>query len=614
MTKSTFIAILLCLIPFAGKAQAVINGESFESTTFPPAGWSQTSTSINRWTRVNTSTFPTVSIAPFGIAFARFQARGVTAGTTQTIALPPMDFRLRGSNTPKVRFLMYRDSLSKNADSISLYANTSNSLTGATLLGQVARYSRLSVPDTQIKNGWYPYVFSVPASFNGAVNYIMVKAISQAGYNIYLDSFRWETYPKQCNGKPTGTSLSANPAVICGGTGTSALSISGSSSTDFGVSVVWQFATTKTGPWTNTGATGVSTTTGTITASRYYRCLLTCSLSGLSDTTAPLLVTVVTTPKPVLTVTPNTANFCSGGQPVQLVVTGAKTYTWTPTLGLNVANKDTVLASPASSTNYLVTGTDSNGCTGTSFAAITLRQPSAVTVVAADTLMCAGDSLRLQAQTGGALSYLWSPGGQTTNTIYAKPTANARYTVTIKNNFNCSSSAGINLTVANAPIAAAAYSQKGLTFSFKDGSSNAKSVHWFFGDGNESTKSNPTYTYSYDSTYEVMLVAYNPPCGNDTLRLIVNNPLFAKKVGSTGVLVLSPNPATDAVLLSGITTDDQINVVNISGQQVLSVAARNGVVQGKLQLDLRHLTPGTYSISVTGKHLTRRAVLVKTNL
>jgi hypothetical protein len=107
------------------QAQQVINVQSFEAPTFPPTGWTAVSASINRWGRATNSTFPNVAGAKFGNAFARFSARGVAANTIQTLALPAADYRLRGSNTPSVRFYMYRDSLSKTGDSISVYVNTS---------------------------------------------------------------------------------------------------------------------------------------------------------------------------------------------------------------------------------------------------------------------------------------------------------------------------------------------------------------------------------------------------------------------------------------------------------------------------------------------------------
>lgn len=589
---------LLFLLESRLPAQHIILGESFEATTFPPTGWTAIGGSINRWSRVLNSTFPTVSLAPYGIGFARFQSRGVPAGTNQTIALPVADYRLRGSNTPKVRFLMYRDSLSKNADSISVYINTTNALNGAKLLGQIARYSRLSLPDTQIVNGWYPYSFDIPAAYNGAVNYIMIKATSQAGNNIYLDSFRWDIYPQQCAGKPTGSSISASPSVICGGSGSSVLTLQGGSAGNYGLSVVWQNSATSTGPWSNMGATGLTTGTGNLTATRYYRCLLNCALSGLSDTTPVLTLTVVTTPRPTITVIPPNSNYCVGATPVQLTASGALTYSWSPATGLNVNNKDTVFASPTATTQYVVTGTDANGCTGTASALVNLRQPSNIIIVAADSVICRGDSIRLQAQGGGVVSYSWSPGGETTAAIFAKPANNTRYVVVAKNNFNCASSAGINIYSNQHPVAKFGFTQKGSTYYFHDSSSNARSVSWSFGDGNESTKRNPIYTYTYDSLYEIVMVAYNPPCNNDTFRYLVNNPAGIKMGGSSSRYRLFPNPTENELYIAGTALANEIQITDVEGRLLKSFIANQQTNTLPVKLDVSLLKPGLYIVRI----------------
>ena len=61
---------------------------------------------------------------------------------------------------------------------------------------------------------------------------------------------------------------------------------------------------------------------------------------------------------------PTTSTIISG-ESVQLLATGADTYVWTPTEGLDCSTCDNPLASPTITTSYIVVGTDANGCTGT---------------------------------------------------------------------------------------------------------------------------------------------------------------------------------------------------------------------------------------------------------
>ena len=69
--------------------------------------------------------------------------------------------------------------------------------------------------------------------------------------------------------------------------------------------------------------------------------------------------TVLVNPYPVLGITPDTG-ICIGSS-ITLTATGATTYSWAPATGLNDVNTASVIASPATTTTYSVTGT-SNGC------------------------------------------------------------------------------------------------------------------------------------------------------------------------------------------------------------------------------------------------------------
>jgi gliding motility-associated-like protein len=58
----------------------------------------------------------------------------------------------------------------------------------------------------------------------------------------------------------------------------------------------------------------------------------------------------------------NRDTLISFGQHVRLYVTGASNYTWTPVGSLDDPNSPSPIASPRETTNYIVSGTDSNGC------------------------------------------------------------------------------------------------------------------------------------------------------------------------------------------------------------------------------------------------------------
>ena len=72
--------------------------------------------------------------------------------------------------------------------------------------------------------------------------------------------------------------------------------------------------------------------------------------------------TAVKISAPELQLTDDTYRILKGDE-VQLSVSGASTYLWTPATGLNQADIPNPIASPSSSTQYTVTGYDSLGCT-----------------------------------------------------------------------------------------------------------------------------------------------------------------------------------------------------------------------------------------------------------
>jgi gliding motility-associated-like protein len=75
-------------------------------------------------------------------------------------------------------------------------------------------------------------------------------------------------------------------------------------------------------------------------------------------------ITIAAIPSPTL-ITPFSPQSINQGESVSLSVSGASTYSWSPATGLSCTTCADPIASPISSTTYVVTGTDVNGCTAT---------------------------------------------------------------------------------------------------------------------------------------------------------------------------------------------------------------------------------------------------------
>ncbi len=105
------------------------------------------------------------------------------------------------------------------------------------------------------------------------------------------------------------------------------------------------------------------TTTYTLTGFLYPGC----------STTKSKKITVLNIP--ALTVTPSAPTICPGGSK-QITASGSTgTYAWLPAAGLNTTTGPVVLATPASTTTYTVTGTNANGCTAAKTSKVTVKCP-----------------------------------------------------------------------------------------------------------------------------------------------------------------------------------------------------------------------------------------------
>lgn len=250
-----------------------------------------------------------------------------------------------------------------------------------------------------------------------------------------------EYTPLVCVGAAGGTIAPAT-ANSCAGL-TYTMSTSGSE-IGAGVSYQWEVSTVGGGVDFSdvTGGAGANTTSYTTAAMTtgvyYYRLRVTCSFGPITGYSNELTMTVNT--PPVVTVSPETASFCSpGGTPVTLTAGGANTYSWSPSAGLNTTTGPEVLASPSANTTYTVTGTDGNNCSASATATITVAAAVAMnSVTATPPSVCSGGSTVLLASaslpapaaycTAGATSTSFEKiSNVTLNTINNSSTATAGY-------------------------------------------------------------------------------------------------------------------------------------------------------------------------------------------
>lgn len=155
-------------------------------------------------------------------------------------------------------------------------------------------------------------------------------------------------------------------------------------------------------------------------------------------------VTLTVNPKPVVKVSGDTI-ICINTN-VTLNATGAATYSWTPSAGLNVTNTASVIASPIVTTQYIVTGTSATGCTAKDSVNVGVI-PCNFSAIVKGGSICLGECFTLTATpSGGTAPYTfsWQPGNLTGDSIKVCPASSTTYSVTIKDkNGNTAQGTGI---------------------------------------------------------------------------------------------------------------------------------------------------------------------------
>ena len=172
---------------------------------------------------------------------------------------------------------------------------------------------------------------------------------------------------------------------------------------------------------------------------------------------------------------------CLGDQ-IVLGASGADTFTWMPHPTLSCTDCSHPLASPLVKTNYIVFGTDANGCKNKD--TLTVRVKTHVTILVPDSAeVCTLKPIQLLVS--GAEKYIWSPATFLNNPNIANPIATMDSSITyqvIGYEAACiPDTANVKVIVHPLPIVNAGPDQKvtaGSTVQFDGQGSNVKSFSW----------------------------------------------------------------------------------------------------------------------------------------
>jgi len=133
---------------------------------------------------------------------AYYNSYNSSSGNNCLLITPAFDL---SAGQGQVSFWMYRDpGYATTYDSIGVWVNTSSSMTGAVPLGNIWRYSATA--------NWYKFTYSIPPSFNGSTNYLIFRAWSALGDNMFLDDVSYGTPPPMAYTSSTTTQTGGSVA------------------------------------------------------------------------------------------------------------------------------------------------------------------------------------------------------------------------------------------------------------------------------------------------------------------------------------------------------------------------------------------------------------------
>lgn len=234
--------------------------------------------------------------------------------------------------------------------------------------------------------------------------------------------------------------------------------------------------------------------------------------------------------------------------------------------------------------------------------------PSVQITPAGNINVCAGDSVTLTSQTAG--SYLWSPGGENTQSIIVNTAGSYSVYITDSACSATSDTVVVSLT-SNFPVADFGYTNNDPVISFIDSSLYGDTYLWNFGDGNTSVLQNPAHTYSANGLYVVTLTVTNI-CGTNSVSYnVVITMAGVNEYPGNCVVSVYPNPAKDIFTLeiqSVLKQEINYTISDVIGNRIMTGILKPVSGNAKLTVDMKNHAKGIYFLELRNDaiHTTRK--------
>jgi len=330
------------------------------------------------------------------------------------------------------------------------------------------------------------------------------------------------------------------------------------------------------------GANGLTINTST---SGDFQVFVASSLYGCTDTSNTQ--SIVVNALPVVTATASDYALCLGDS-VSLSVSGADVYAWTNAVTENIP------FAPQTSANYLVTGTDINGCTDTAQVSISVAALPTVTANVSDTVLCYGQSVVFYGS--GANTYSWNNAVSNGIGIVLNPSTTT-YAVVGTNANGCTASDSISVIVNPTPVVDLGADTTVCSYNFPItlvGPAGYTTYQWNTGSTSSTTNAPGAGNYQLTVTNEFA-------CTDNDIVAVLSDACLGIDETNQAVLNVYPNPSKGtfniAHSLNGVS---QYVVLDAQGRTVVQFS--NNL--NEFTLDLSNYASGVYTLLIQGIEIT----------
>lgn len=297
---------------------------------------------------------------------------------------------------------------------------------------------------------------------------------------------------------------------------------------------------------------------------------------------------------PTVSLSASTQTICLGDA-VSLNATGADTYAWST--GASGANTSDTPLMP-NTVVYTVIGTNTlTGCTNSQSVSVLVNPAPTVNAFASAPSVCPGETSYLSAT--GANSYAWNV-GQTGAVINVNPTSTTSYSVIGTNNFGCTSTGVVTVSVKPLPTIVASSSNLSsacigdqVTLTANGG----VTYNWYSSSSSQLYSGNPVVIIMQtSSTFTVVGTGANGCSAKATVTQAVD---ICQSITENGAalngLSVYPNPTTSMFtveLKSGLISS--LQVTDVTGRVIMSTNVNNT----KSEVNLDGFSSGVYYVKI----------------